>query len=50
MPANQYLVLFLLSATTIIELYFAQRVKRRPEIFYGMASLTLFGAFLTLRH
>jgi hypothetical protein len=47
---NEYLTLFLLSSTTIIELFFAQRVKRRPEIFYGMAVLTLFGVFLTLRH
>jgi hypothetical protein len=31
MVTKYYITLFLLSATTVIELYFAQRVKRRPE-------------------
>jgi hypothetical protein len=47
---NEYLTLLLLSSTTIIELYFAQGSRRKPEIFYGMAVLTLFGVFLTLGH
>jgi hypothetical protein len=45
------ILLLLLSIMIVIELYLAQRPNTsRPEIFYAMAALTLFGAFLTVSH
>jgi len=41
------LILFLLAVVIMIELYFGQRSTiKRPEIFYGLAALMLFAAFL----
>jgi len=43
------ILLLLLSIVIVIEFYLAQRpTTSRPEIFYAMAALTLFGAFLTV--
>jgi hypothetical protein len=45
----QITALFFLSCVTVIEIYFAQSSRiRRPEIFYSLAALTLFAAFLIL--
>jgi hypothetical protein len=47
----QWSVLFLLSFVIVIEIYFAQNSRiKRPEIFYGLAALTLFGAFMAVSH
>lgn len=43
-----YLLLLLLSTTTMVELYLAQRRTERTELFYALAALTLFGALLTV--
>jgi hypothetical protein len=42
-------LLLLLSAVTMVELYLAA-TKKRSEIFYAMAALTLFGALVTVSH
>ena len=45
------ILLLTLSIVIVIELYLAQRpTTSRPEIFYAMAALTLFAAFLTVSH
>lgn len=44
-------LLLLLSIVIVIELYLAQRpATSRPEVFYAMAALALFGALLTVAH
>jgi hypothetical protein len=41
------ILLFLLSAVIVIELYFAEHSRiKRPEIFYGLAALMLFAALM----
>lgn len=44
------LALFLMSAVVMINLYLADRsTAKRPELFYIMAGLMLFGALLAAR-
>jgi hypothetical protein len=44
---SKAVLLFLMAFVIMIDLYFAQRSStKRPEIFYLVAALMLFGAFL----
>ena len=42
-------MLFFMSAVIMIDLYLAEHSKtKKPEVFYGVAALLLFGAFLVI--
>lgn len=42
-------LLFFMAAVIMIDIYLAEHSRvKRPEIFYGVAALMLFGAFLVI--